>query len=143
MAIERNIGISCISLPVADIRRSYRFYTEALGFPAPPLAEGADHMAFRLGQGLHFVILLRSDFEVYGTGAGVTLAGPGQAGCVLSYFAGSKAEVDGVLQGVAAAGGRVTPPKEEAWGYAGFFSDPDGHLWEVMYNARLNDAFSS
>ena len=48
----------------------------------------------------------------------------------------SEAEVEQVLAEAAAAGGRIVKPAKRAFwgGYSGYFSDPDGHLWEVAHN---------
>ena len=48
----------------------------------------------------------------------------------------SRAEVDEVIATAAAAGARVTKPARETFygGYAGYFADPDGHLWEIAWN---------
>jgi predicted lactoylglutathione lyase len=70
--------------------------------------------------------------------AGQSNAPKGSSECILSYFTESKGEVDTILQRIASAGGlSAGDPMEQPWGYAGYFRDPDGHLWEVMYNPDL------
>ena len=51
----------------------------------------------------------------------------------------SKAEVDALLTQAQAAGATLTDrPHDRPWGiYSGYFRDPDGHLWEILYNPRL------
>jgi hypothetical protein len=51
----------------------------------------------------------------------------------------SKEEVDAVLAAATAAGAVVVDPAHDrAWGgYSGYFKDPDGHLWEVVWNPEL------
>jgi hypothetical protein len=63
-------------------------------------------------------------------------AGSGFPGIALAYNTRAKAEVDAVLAEAEAAGGRIVKPaKDTFWGgYAGYFADPDGHLWEVAWN---------
>lgn len=53
----------------------------------------------------------------------------------LGYFVDSRDDVDRVLEHVQAAGGTIfRAPLERPWGiYAGYFADPDAHLWEVVY----------
>lgn len=48
----------------------------------------------------------------------------------------SKEDVDAVMAKVTDAGGKVLkPPQEVFWGgYHGYFSDPEGHIWEIAYN---------
>jgi uncharacterized protein len=54
----------------------------------------------------------------------------------LGHFASSRAEVDDLLRRAAAAGATVTDAAHDRpWGiYSGYFSDPDGHLWEIIWN---------
>jgi catechol 2,3-dioxygenase-like lactoylglutathione lyase family enzyme len=68
--------------------------------------------------------------------AGVADCGPGFAGMALAYNTRSRGDVDAVLAEVLAAGGTVTAPAGETFwgGYSGYFSDPDGHVWEVAHN---------
>ena len=60
----------------------------------------------------------------------------GFSGVALAHNVRSEAEVEAVLAEAAAAGGRVIKPAQRAFwgGYSGYFSDPDGHLWEVAHN---------
>jgi predicted lactoylglutathione lyase len=88
------------------------------------------------------VIILRSEFAKFTAIAGQPDAPKGASECILSYFTANKEEVNIILQRATSAGGINTgKPTEQPWGYAGYLKDPDGHLWEVMYNAGLvNDA---
>jgi uncharacterized protein len=56
----------------------------------------------------------------------------------LGRFASSRAEVDDLLRCAASAGGTITDPgHDRPWGiYSGYFTDPDGHLWEIIWNPR-------
>jgi uncharacterized glyoxalase superfamily protein PhnB len=64
-------------------------------------------------------------------------------GIAIAQNVRSAAEVDAVLQAAAEAGGRITRPARETFygGYAGYFADPEGHVWEIAYNPgfTLND----
>jgi hypothetical protein len=68
--------------------------------------------------------------------ATVPLEGHGFNGMSLAYNTRNRAEVDSVLEDAAAAGATVLKPAQEAFwgGYSGYFSDPDGFLWEVAWN---------
>ena len=66
-------------------------------------------------------------------------AGSGFPGFALAHNLRSEAEVDRLLAEVAAGGGTIVKPASRAdWGgYSGYFSDPDGFLWEVAWNPRF------
>jgi hypothetical protein len=68
--------------------------------------------------------------------ANVPADGDGFRGMSLAYNARNRAEVDSVLKEAQAAGAKVLKPAQEAFwgGYSGYFSDPDGFLWEVAWN---------
>jgi uncharacterized glyoxalase superfamily protein PhnB len=68
--------------------------------------------------------------------ARVPAEGSGFAGIALAYNARTREEVDAVLAEAKAAGAEITKPAEQVFwgGYAGYFADPDGHLWEVAWN---------
>jgi uncharacterized protein len=121
--------VSLITLGVADLARSLRFY-EGLGW-----RRGNDHaevVFFQIGGavlGLFARAALAAD-------AGLPEAGSGFRAISLAYNARTRAEVDAVLAEAAAAGGAIVKPAEDTFwgGYAGYFADPDGHLWEVAWN---------
>ena len=56
----------------------------------------------------------------------------------LGYFAGSREAVDDLLKEAQGAGATLTEaPRDRPWGiYSGYFKDPDGHLWEVIWNPQ-------
>lgn len=133
--------ISCVTLPVDDVHRSYAFYRDAMGFAAEdsgaPVPDD-DHAAILLEGGLYLVLILRAEFSTFTRLAGQADAAPGASECVLSYFSEDEAEVDDILSRAADAGGAVAAGAEKRpWGYAGYFRDPDGHLWEIMCNPGL------
>jgi uncharacterized glyoxalase superfamily protein PhnB len=68
--------------------------------------------------------------------AKVSAEAQGFSGITLAHNTRSRAEVDSVLKEAAAAGAKIVKPAEEAFwgGYSGYFSDPDGFLWEVAWN---------
>ena len=63
-------------------------------------------------------------------------AGPPQSGeFSLGQLVASRADVDRILDQAAAAGAVVTTRHDRPWGiYSGYFRDPDGHLWEIIWN---------
>jgi catechol 2,3-dioxygenase-like lactoylglutathione lyase family enzyme len=124
--------ISVVTLRVADLERSYRFYKDGLRLPAT--RKPADGIIFFETSG---AILAISPFAALAEDAG-----PGWhawnsrgTGIMLTHNVRERHEVDDVLSLAAAAGANVVKAACEAsWGgYAGYFTDPDGYLWEVTW----------
>lgn len=125
--------LSFVTLGVTDLERATQFYAQGLGLPQ--LASPSTVAFFELGRtwlALYPRHLLAAD-------AGISPAGSGFPGFALAHNVRSPAEVDQLLSQVVAAGGRVVKPAQRAeWGgYAGYFADPDGFLWEVAWNPRF------
>lgn len=130
--------IHAITLAVEDLKKAVEFYRDGFGLPLDAATDVTDHVAFPLDGGLYLVLILRAELETFARPAKQAVAASDSSECVLSYFADSREEVDATLKRVADAGGTVPEPaKQQAWGYAGYFKDPDGHLWEVMWNPKL------
>ena len=122
--------LSIVTLGVADLERAKRFYTDGLGWTIT--AEERDWIAFGFGDGSSALALY--PWDGLAADANVTSDGTGFRGVTLAYGVGSNARVDEVLAEAARAGGEVVKPAQSTpWGgYNGYFSDPDGHLWEVV-----------
>lgn len=122
--------INIITLGVRDLARSIAFYEEGLGFPRMPF-EG-DIAFFSLSGtwlGLYPWQELAED-------ATVPADGEGFRGVTLAQNVGSRAEVDEVMAEAEKAGAVIEKTARDVFwgGYSGYFSDPDGHLWEVAWN---------
>jgi len=122
--------ISMITLGVRDIEKAIRFYGQGLGFPrmdSPP------EVAFFTLNGSWLGLYGR---EALAGDAGVSPDGSGFSGIALAHNVESEAAVDRVMAQAAAAGGTlVKPARKTSWGgYAGYFADPDGYLWEIAHN---------
>lgn len=125
--------LSLVTLGVADLARSRRFYEDGLGWRAS--GAGTAEVAFyQLGA----VALALWGREELAADAGLPIAGPGGGfgGIALAHNVRTRDEVDAVLAQAEAAGARLLKPGTDApWGgYTGYFADPDGHLWEVAWN---------
>jgi catechol 2,3-dioxygenase-like lactoylglutathione lyase family enzyme len=120
--------VSLITLGVADLDRSLRFY-EALGWKRGNRDEGV--VFFQIPGG---VLALWGRRELAAE-TGLPDAG-GFGGVAVAYNTRSRAEVDAVIGEAVRAGARVLrQPAETTWGgYSGYFADPDGHPWEVAHN---------
>ena len=121
--------ISLITLGVADVARARAFY-ERLGWRGQEVEET---VFFQAG-GSAVVLWGRAKVA---DDAGVQDGGTdGFGGMTLAHNVRSRAEVDEVLGQAANAGAQILRPARETFygGYAGFFTDPDGHVWEIAYN---------
>ncbi len=127
--------VSFITLGVADLTRSTRFYCEVLGLTPRP-SSMAQVSFFDMGD-LCLALYSRSQLAA---DAGLSGEGAGFAGFSLAHNVASVEEVDALLRRVGRHadefGCRVTRAGRTAdWGgYTGYFADPDGFLWEIVWN---------
>ena len=138
--------IDVITLAVQDLDRALAFYRalglESLGVVATEIpgdevnAAGAIAL-FRLRSGLMLSLYPRSELA---KDAGIRAGGPASGEFSIGQLVGSREEVHAVLAQATAAGGSVTSePHKRPWGvYSGYFRDPDGHLWEIIWNPRAS-----
>ncbi|WP_002636779.1 VOC family protein [Myxococcus hansupus] len=128
-------AVHIITLGVDDLKRALAFYREGLGWTAPELGEGEDHVALPLQGNLSLVLFPRGALAKAGRQP-VSTKGP--PAVVLSHATPTREEVDAILRRAQAAGGTVpVPASEQPWGYFGYFADLDGHLWEVLCHPEL------
>lgn len=122
--------ISMITLGVRDLQASVQFYEEGLGFPR---MESPPEVAFFKLNGTWLGLYGR---EALAEDATVSAEGDGFNSFALAHNVESEVLVDEVIEQAVKAGATlVKPPGKVFWGgYSGYFSDPDGHLWEVAYN---------
>lgn len=122
--------INIITLGVRDLQRSIAFYEEGLGLPRMPF-EG--EIAFFSLSGTWLALYPWHDLA---EDAMVPAEGDGFRGVTLAHNVGSKAEVDQVMAEAEKAGAVIEKTARDVFwgGYSGYFSDPDGHLWEVAWN---------
>jgi uncharacterized protein len=143
--MKPKIGI--ITLGVSDLKRSLTFYRDGLGFPTHEYKDDAGIVFFKL-EGTWLALYPKDDL-IKDLGEGAKLAGlsddrkksaPGGSPVTLAHNVGTKEEVDAVIQLAVGAGAKlIKQPQDVFWGgYSGYFSDPDGHLWEVAYNPFMD-----
>jgi uncharacterized protein len=129
--------ISVITLGVDDLERSLKFYRDGLGLPTQGIVgEEFEHGAvafFDLQAGLKLAIWKRKDIAHE---AKIPQGPSSPTEFTIGHNVGSKEDVDRVMEQVKKAGGIITDPAHDAFwgGYSGYFQDPDGHLWEVVWN---------
>jgi len=140
--------IHVITLGVRDLERSLAFY-RALGLESPGVigtefaaddtAPGGAAAMFELEGGVILSLYGRDDLA---KDANALFDAPGRGEFSIGHLVGSKEEVDALLAAAQAAGATLTDePHERPWGiYSGYFRDPDGHLWEVIWNPRFDVA---
>jgi catechol 2,3-dioxygenase-like lactoylglutathione lyase family enzyme len=135
--------INVITLAVDALERSLEFYREGLGFHSPGITgtewagdettpAGAVAM-FELNGGLILALYPRSELA---KDAGIPVEPPSSGQFSIGQLVASKDDVDALLAEAKAAGATVTDaPHERPWGiYSGYFQDPDGYLWEIVWN---------
>jgi uncharacterized protein len=121
--------ISLITLGVADVSRARTFY-ERLGWRGQEAEETVFFQAGAMAVVLWARHKLAADAGIEDSKAG------GFGGIALAHNVRSRAEVDELLASAAGAGAQITQAARETFygGYAGYFRDPDGHVWEIAYN---------
>ena len=119
-----------VTLGVADLVRATAFY-QAIGFACSAASQPG--ISFMLSGtivvGLFPIAELSRD-------AAMDVGVPGSGAVALAQNRASEAEVDQVMATAEAAGARIVKPAQKVFwgGYSGYFTDPDGHLWEVAHN---------
>ncbi|WHZ09884.1 MAG: slipin family protein [Burkholderiaceae bacterium] len=129
--------VTLITLGVDDLERAVAFYRDGLGLATKGIVgrefENGAVAFFNLQPGLKLALWPRASLAA-DTGLAQT------AGCAtemtLAHNVASRAEVDATLAQAQAAGAAIVRPAHDTFygGYAGYFQDPDGHLWEVAFN---------
>lgn len=124
--------ITTVTLGVADLTRSIRFYRDGLGFPTS-VEEGAPIAFFRTG-GTRLVLYPVDRLAEYIGPVPRPVSGQ-FGGITLGHSVRKKEEVAEVLALAEKAGGKITRPGcDEFWGgHSGYFADPDGYYWEVAW----------
>jgi catechol 2,3-dioxygenase-like lactoylglutathione lyase family enzyme len=135
-------AISYITLGVTDLARSVSFYRDVFGWATAGIV-GAEfsHGAvafFKLEHGLTLALWPRSSIAA---DAGIGCGEPDPCGLLLAHNVASALEVDQLMSTLAAAGATIHKPAQPLiWGgYGGLIADPDGHLWEIVYNPSSTD----
>ena len=131
--------ISLITLGVADLERSYRFYRDGLGLPTT--RSPGDGIVFFQTSGSTLALFPYQELAD-DVGPGWNVPRSRFTGITLAHNVRERAQVDELLEQASAAGAEIAKPASETeWGgYSGYFTDPDGYLWEVAWGAfPLND----
>jgi catechol 2,3-dioxygenase-like lactoylglutathione lyase family enzyme len=133
--------ITVITLGVDDLEKSVAFYRDGLGWPTEGIiGREFEHGAvafFDLQSGVKLALWARDNLA-YDTGLAKTPPSPTELS--LGHNVASTAEVDAVMAQAARAGAAIVKPAGETFwgGYSGYFQDPDGHLWEIVWNPQFD-----
>jgi len=131
--------ITVITIGVDNLEKSLAFYRDGLGLPTQGIfGTEFEHGAvafFDLQAGLKLAIWPRASVA---HDAGIPLSPPSATEFTLGHNVASKSEVDTVMDHAHKAGAAIVKPAQDTFwgGYAGYFKDPDGHLWEVVWNPQ-------
>jgi catechol 2,3-dioxygenase-like lactoylglutathione lyase family enzyme len=139
--------IHVITLAVSDLDRALEFYRDGLGLASPGVVgtefagdattpAGAAAM-FPLQGGLILALYPRSELA---KDANIALEPPKSGEFSIGHAVATREEVDATLARAEAAGATPTgQAHDRPWGiYSGYFRDPDGHLWEIIWNPELD-----
>ncbi|TCT05306.1 VOC family protein [Paralcaligenes ureilyticus] len=132
--------ITMITIGVDDLDRSLRFYRDGLGLATKGIVgKEFEHGAvafFDLQAGLKLAIWPRKSLS---HDSGIAPSSPSVTEFALGHNVSSREEVDTVMEQARNAGAMIVKSAQDTFwgGYAGYFQDPDGHLWEVAWNPQL------
>ena len=132
--------ITVLTLGVDDLERSLRFYRDGLGLKTEGITgtefEYGAVAFFNLEGGLMLAIWPRKSLALDST---LTLGHTSATEFSIGHNVSSKAEVDAVMEEARKAGAVIVKAAQETFwgGYAGYFQDPDQHLWEIVWNPQL------
>jgi catechol 2,3-dioxygenase-like lactoylglutathione lyase family enzyme len=131
--------ITLITLGVDDLERSLRFYRDGLGFSTEGIIgqefEYGAVVFFELESGLRLALWPRKSLA---HDSGLPLGKRSATEFTLAHNVSSESEVDAVMNQAKKAGAVIVKPAQPTFygGYAGYFQDPDGHMWEVAWNPQ-------
>lgn len=129
--------ITLLTLGVADLERAVAFYRDGLGFSSKGIVgkefENGAVAFFNFQSGLKLALWPRKSLAA---DTGLPVQEPSATELSIGHNVSSEEEVNAVMRQAAQAGARIVKPAQATFygGYAGYFQDPDGHLWEVAFN---------
>lgn len=132
--------ISVLTLGVADLERSLSFYRDGLGLPTDGIiGREFEHGAvafFNLADGLRLAIWAQDDIS-HDTGLPRLPISP--TAITIGHNVLRREEVDEIMSQAQRAGAEIVKAAQDTFygGYAGYFKDPDGHLWELVWNPQM------
>lgn len=132
--------ITVLTLGVDDLQRSVKFYRDGLGFQTEGIIgeefENGAVAFFDLQAGLKLAVWARKDIAL-DTKIPLSQACPTEM--TIGHNVNTRVEVDAVMVVAKKAGAKILKNASDTFwgGYAGYFQDPDGHVWEIVWNPLL------
>lgn len=132
--------ITLLTLGVDDLDRAVLFYRDGLGWPTKGIVgREFEHGAvafFDLQAGLKLALWPRASLAL---DTGLLRSPTSPTDMCMAHNVSSEEEVDSAMAQAARAGATIVKPAAPTFygGYAGYFTDPDGHLWEVAFNPAM------
>lgn len=129
-----------LTLGVDNLERAYKFYHDGLKFPSKGIVgkefEHGEVAFFEMKNGITLAVYPRKDLA---WDAAVPQNPPSPTEFSIGYNVKDASEVDSVMDLAKQAGAKITKPAQKAFwgGYHGYFEDPDGHLWEILWSPQL------
>ena len=129
-----------LTLGVDDLERSLAFYRDGLGFPTEGIiGKEFDHGAvvfFDLKNGMKLALYPRKSLAL---DAKIAPTPASSTEFSIGYNVRKKEEVDSIMTAAQKVGAKIVKPAQQAFwgGYSGYFQDPDGHLWEIVWNPQF------
>lgn len=129
--------ITILTIAVADLDSAVKFYRDGLGLKTEGIVgEQFEHGAvafFDLQSGLRLALWPRASIA---HDSGIAVGPVSATEFTIGHNVSSRSEVDSVMAQASRAGATIVKPAQDTFwgGYAGYFQDPDGHLWEVAWN---------
>ncbi|MBI4014489.1 MAG: VOC family protein [Candidatus Aenigmarchaeota archaeon] len=131
--------INVLTIGVDDLEQSLKFYRDGLGLQTDGIVgtefEHGAVVFFNLQNGLKLALYPRKEIA---WDAKISLASASATEFAIGHLVNSKQEVDKVMKRAKEAGANITKPAQDTFwgGYAGYFQDPNGHLWEIAWNPQ-------
>jgi len=132
--------MNVLTIGVDNLAKSYEFYHKGLGFASKGIVGTEfEHGAIAFFDLQNGMVLALYPGKSLALDAGIPMSAPSPTGFSIGHNVRSKAAVDSTMELAKKAGAKITEhARDRFWGgYSGYFQDPDGHLWEVVYNPNM------
>jgi uncharacterized protein len=132
--------INVLTLGVTNLEKSVQFYRDGLGFYTNGIVgKEFEHGAaafFDLQNGLKLALWPKKSIAA---DTQLPEQAPSATEFTIGHNVGSKEEVNAIMEQAKKAGAAIIKPAADTFwgGYSGYFQDPNGHLWEIVWNPQF------
>jgi uncharacterized glyoxalase superfamily protein PhnB len=129
--------INVLTLGVTDLKKSMKFYQDGLGWKTKGIIgtefENGEVVLFDLDNGMKLSLYERKNLA---WDSNLKLQPESATELSIGYFVNNDKEVDRIMEQAKKGGAKIVKPAQKTFwgGYAGYFQDVDGHLWEIGHN---------